>query len=200
MDERCRDRLTLGRASFASKSGMAKLLTCVKKEGLPETFDRSAQYRARKHVCQTETPYGKLVDTTPVAFRDGTDGRIAFRNPLAFLHYHCDKSSQYAEIVRKALERKPCSTASLWQLIIYQDGVDPSDGLAKNHSRKSDVSYWTFIELGMHALADEEVWGTVCVTRATQANKLEGKVGQLAEKVLEHFLDQSMMFNYLVYL
>ena len=63
--------MSLGRASFVSKSGIANLLNTVKKEGLPATYDRSAQFRARKQVCQTITPYGKLVVTIPVVFPDG---------------------------------------------------------------------------------------------------------------------------------
>ena len=65
-DERSLELMSLGRASFVSKSGIANLLNTVKKEVLPATYDRSAQFRARKQVCQTVTPYGKLVVTIPV--------------------------------------------------------------------------------------------------------------------------------------
>jgi hypothetical protein len=140
-DARSLDLMSLGRASFVSKSGIAKLLHTVEKEGLPATYDRSAQFRARKQVCQTSTPYGKLVVTIPVVFPDGTEGDIACQNPLAYLYYNCQKSPHYAEIVRQSLERHPCTPATPWELIIYQDGVDPSDGLSSNHSRKSCVWY-----------------------------------------------------------
>lgn len=39
---------SLGRASYASKSAIAGLLADIEKYGMPETYDRSAQYRARK--------------------------------------------------------------------------------------------------------------------------------------------------------
>jgi len=133
-DERSLELMSFGRASFVSKSGIANLLNTFKKEGLPATYDRSAQFRARKQVCQTMTPYGKLVVTIPVVFPDGKEGEIACQNPLAFLYYNCQKSSHYAEIVRESLERHPCGPATPWELIIYQDGVDPSDGLSSNHS------------------------------------------------------------------
>ena len=163
-----------------SKSGISQLLSEVKKNDLPEAFSRRSQYTARKYVCHTQTPYGKLVES------EAADG-IPFQNPLAFLHYHYHNSPHYAHILNTALQHFPCIPAKPWRLIIYQDGVDPSDGLAKNHSRKSCVFYWSFVEFGMHALAHEEVWGTVCVVRALDAKKLDGDIGQLFFKVLEQF-------------
>lgn len=186
-DERSFELMSLGRASFVSKSGIANLLKTIQGDGLPQTFDRSAQFRARKQVCQTSTPYGKLVDTMPVVLADGKDGVIAFQNPLAFLYYNCQKSPHFAEIVRDALERHPCGPTTPWTLILYQDGVDPSDGLSNNHSRKSCVWYWSFLEFGLRHLAYEEVWGTLCVMRSTGVNKLEGGVTQLFGALLSSF-------------
>ncbi len=187
VEAREKQLLSLGRASFVSKSGIAKLLAAVKEEGLPDTFDRSAQYRARKNLANSETPYGKIVSQVEVRNKDGTTQNIGFQNPLAFMAYHCQESPHYAEIVRMALEKKPCTPASPWNLIIYQDGVDPSDGLAKNHSRKSAVFYWSFAEFGLHALAHEEVWGCVTVMRSIEAAELDGSLGQLTARVLEQF-------------
>ena len=176
--------MSLGRASFVSKSGIANLLNTVKKEGLPATYDRSAQFRARKQVCQTITPYGKLVVTIPVVFPDGKESDIACQNPLAFLYYNCQKSAHYVEIVRESFEQHPCGPATPWELIIYQDGVDPSDGLSNNNSRKSCVWYWTFLQFGNLNLAHEEVWGTLCVMLDMSANKMEVALTKLFGKLL----------------
>ena len=61
-DERYQRLISLGKSSFVSQSGIAKLLSEVKKNDLPEAFNRKSQYRAREYVCQTQTPYGKLVE------------------------------------------------------------------------------------------------------------------------------------------
>ena len=181
IDERCHRLISLGKSSFVSKSGIEQLLSDVKKNDLPDAFSRRTQYRARKRVCQIQTPYGKLVESAEPA------DRIPFQNPLAFLYYHYHNSPHYAQIVNTALQHFPCTPAAPWRVIIYQDGVDPGDGLAVNHSRKSCVFYWSFVEFGMHALAHEEVWGTVCVVRTLDAKKLDGDIGQLFFKVLEQF-------------
>ena len=186
-DERCFQLMALGRASFVSKSGIAHLLSAMKTDGLPKTFDRSAQYRARKKVTATQTPYGKLVESMHVVFPDGKDVSIACQNPLAFLYYNCQKSADYAEVVREAIDRHPPTPATPWNLIMYQDGVDPSDGLSNNHSRKSCVWYWSFQEFGLRHLAKEEMWGTLCVMRATQATQMEGTITTLFHKLLSLF-------------
>ena len=175
-DDKAGELLSLGRSSYASKAAIASLCSYIRDHGVPDASDRRAQFRARKHMCQTATPYGNMVVELPVAFVDGRSAKLGFQNPLAFFHYHCRESAHYAKIVSGALRRSPCSPTSPWTIIMYQDGVDPSDGLAKNHSRKSVVFYWSFAEFGMHALAHEEVWGTICVMRSSQVRALHGEV------------------------
>ena len=189
-DERTIQLASLGRASFASRSAIAGLLKGVREDGLPDACSRRSQYRARKDTSHTSTPYGEIVVQVPVALEKGGSIDLGFQNPLAFFAYHCSESPHYARIVADALEKKPCTAASPWRIILYQDGVNPSDGLAKCHSRKSVVFYWAFAEFGLRALAHEEVWGTVTVTRLNQANKLEGRIAQLTTRVLELFFGQ----------
>jgi hypothetical protein len=124
--------ISLGRASYASHSGISKLLAHISEHGLPETFDSSAQYRARKEICrQTPCQYGPLVVDLEMPLEKGGHTTMSFQNPLAFFHYACAKSAHYSRIVSEALDNHPCTPASPWNLVIYQDGVDPSDGLAK---------------------------------------------------------------------
>ena len=129
----------LGRSSFVTKSGIEALLKAVKKDGLPEAFSRSSRYRARKEMCSTATPYGKLIVQKNLKLINGKFVRLAFQNPLAIFHYNCNHSANYAQIVREALARYPSTAATPWEIIFCQDGVNPSDGLAKNHSRKPSV-------------------------------------------------------------
>ena len=103
-------------------------------------------------------------------------------------------SADFAKLMQAGLRKYPCSPSSPWRLILYQDGVDPSDGLAKNHSRKSAVYYYSFVELGMQALAREEVWGVVTVARYSEYTKLAGRGASLFAAVLDSFLVKSIIF------
>ncbi len=78
--------VSLGRASYASHSAIDRLLKEVKQNGIPDTFDRSAQHRARLEVCNTLTPYGTLTTKVEGPLRKGGHQPITFQNPLAWFH------------------------------------------------------------------------------------------------------------------
>jgi hypothetical protein len=111
--------------------------------------------------------------------------KVAVQNPFAALYHAAACSPDFAALVRSTLAKhKPP-----WRIVLYQDGVDPSDGLAKHHSRKSTIFYWSFLEFGMDALAHEEAWFTALLTRTELASKLDGGVTQLASIVMQRFFD-----------
>jgi hypothetical protein len=181
----------LGHASYATASAIEKILKTIDFDGLPIAFSRRAQRRAVKSVCSTDTPYGKLLHDLPMdwtSMQRRQDGdSLTFQNPLAFMYYNCKKSAHYAEIVRRALDGYPCTPSTPWNLILYQDGVDASDGLAKNHHRKSAIFYWSFKEFGMRALAHEQVWGIIANVRVDECKAIDGGIARVFEKVLDDF-------------
>ncbi len=181
--------VSLGRASYASHSAIDRLLREVKQNGIPDTFDRSAQHRARLEVCNTLTPYGTLTSKVEGPLRKGGHQPITFQNPLAWFHYNCCHAESFSKIVEAALDRHPPTPSNPWRLILYEDGVDPSDGLSKNHSRKSGVFYWAFSEYGLAALACEQVWGCITVCRYTEHQSLLGGVSELFNLVLMQFFN-----------
>ena len=182
-------QMRLGKKSFVSQAGISSLCDAVERDGLPQACSRGTQQRARKTVCNTMTPYGRLVERERVVLTDGTEMTLAFQNPLAILHYLVEHSDDYCTVVTRALAKKPCSPASPWNLTLYQDGIDPSDGLAKHHTRKAAAFYWSFLEYGMQALSHEETWGTPTVARMNVINKLPGVHVQLTHLILKRFFD-----------
>ena len=191
--DRVFELVSLGRESYASKSAIAKLLAHIEKDGLPETHDRNAQYRARKEVCRKPAgEYGPMVVDVQCSLENKSEPqRFSVQNVFAWLQHACMHSPHFSKIVLDAMEKHPCSPSSPWKLILYQDGVDPSDGLAKNHSRKSAVYYWSFVELGMQALSKEEVWGVVTVARYSEYTQLAGKSASLFKIVLDQFFGET---------
>jgi hypothetical protein len=179
--------ISLRATSFASQSALNSILADVKSGGAPDSFSRASQYRARKDLCHTETPYGKLVTQRTLEVTRGKPITVAFLNPFAFIHYCCERSKNYSVIMLNALDRNPSSPSNPWHIVLYQDGVDPGDGLAKNKSRHEFVFYWSFLEFGMAVLCHEEVWGTATVMRTVMAKRLPGGVTELTHRVLEQF-------------
>lgn len=180
---------TLGKESFASKRAISKLCENLKDEGIPECTSRKALFNARKGLCATKTPYGLLVETVPAPTKRQPHLKIGLQNPLSMLFYAALMSPTYSTLLRATMEAKPCKPESPWSLILYQDGVDPSDGLAKNHSRKGHVFYWNILEFGMSALASEETWFTPCYVRADVIKEQGGGIPWLTQLILHRFFD-----------
>ena len=187
-EERYSDLASLGRESYVSKLGLTTLLRAVEQDGLPEAHSRSTQYRARKSICKKKTPYGQLVTPIDLVTSDGGTYSVGIQNPLAMLYHLASESTYFATLLRDTLAAHPSSPGSLWNLIFYQDGVDPSDGLSNNHSRKSNVFYWTFLEFGMHCLSHEECWFTISLVRSTSIANIEGQLSQLTLRIMQTFV------------
>ena len=194
-DERAAKLMSFGKSSHVSARGIKGLMEQIEEDGLPESFSRASQFRAKRNMCGTATPYGTLVKNVDVigTFRSGTSVpkqksfTIAFQNPFAFLHLACLQSQHYSMIMQKALDENPPSPSNPWTIILYSDGVDPTDTASKTHTRKFIIFYWTFMELGMAALAHEEVWGILTAVRESHAKALEGGITGLTSMCLDQF-------------
>ena len=72
-------------------------------------------------------------------------------------------------------------------IVLYQDGVDPGDGLVKDKARHSICFYWTFLEFGMINLCHEELWVAGMIARTRKAKSIHGGVGELTYILMEQF-------------
>ena len=81
--------------------------------------------------------------------------------------------------------------------MLYQDGVDPSDGLSINHSRSSNVFYWSFLQFGTNALAHEECWGTITMLRKPDATNIAngGGLAYILDRVVNRFFKDPHNFR-----
>ena len=174
----------LGKKHYASQSCIVHFCKEAANGTLPDVSNRTELYRSRKKVCDTVTPYGTLVNRTTI----GGNDPLAFQRPLPMLYETLRTSENYSSILRHRLSTNPSTAAEPWTILIYQDGVDPSDGLAKQHSRKTVVFYWSFLDLGPAALAHEQVWFTVTVARYNVVMEVPGEHATLTSMVLDQFV------------
>ena len=88
--------------------------------------------------------------------------------------YHAARTSlAVSNLIERTISRHEPSIADPWSIVLYQDGVDPSDGLSVDKSRKCNVWYWTFLEFGHDALAHEELWFTPTLIRSKSSEDLD---------------------------
>ena len=185
-----RSRLNaFGRESHISKRAIATLCGNIRQEGLPEATSRGSLYRARKGLVNVTTPYGKLVETFAAPTKKQPNNRIGIQNPLAMLVHCAFLSPTYAALLRATMEATPCEPDQPWSLILYQDGIDPSDALSKHHTRKSHVFYWTVKEFGMSVLHQEQCWFTPAIVRVDVLKEQPGGVPWLTQLILRQFFD-----------
>ena len=116
----------MSKSSYVSMSGLASVLASAKREGLPEAFSRTTQWRSRKEICQMVTPYGPLVEMSK-----GNE-QVAVINPHAIVYEACLESPEFSKLIRHSV-----SPGAVCNIVLYSDGVSPSDGLNKFDSRKS---------------------------------------------------------------
>ena len=149
-----------------------------------EHVSRATQYRARKKLVATLTPYGPLVEEKEVQLSDGNSLTLGISNPKAIMYYQARHCPNYGRVVRNALVRHPCTIDDPWNMILYEDGVNPSDGLSKHSTRKSAVYYWSVLEYGCAELGHEQLWACPTLCRSTAISKIDGQHSRVALEFL----------------
>ena len=139
-------------SSYVSQSALARILRVAEEDGIPAASSRATQYRARKATCETQTPYGKLIETVTI---DGAD--IPVCNPLPVLHHTCEISPSFRELLTMKLDQRRPTQDRPWRMCFYQDGISPASPLLQDDDRKVFAFYWSFVEFGEY-LSCEETW------------------------------------------
>ena len=188
--------INLRHQHYVSQRALSHVIDTVRSNPIDHA-SRSTQYRARKNLCATPTPYGPLVTEHKLPLLPLTDASppgelsLGISNAAAIMYWNCLHSPAYASVVLNAYERKPCTVAEPWSLILYEDEVDPSDGLSKNHSRKTAAFYWSILEYGAEELGNEQLWACPTLCRSTEVRRLEGGQARIACLFLEQIFNSA---------
>ena len=75
------------------------------------------------------------------------------------------------------------------KLAIYSDEVTPGRELLKYNDKKFWTLYWSFIDFGPAALANEDAWFTGLTVRSTTVKKLAGGLAQSVKVYLNMFFN-----------
>ena len=131
------------RGAYSSQSAVAHILSTAKQDGIPDAFSRSTQQRARTKVTNEPTPYGPCIFEEELAAV-----KIAFTSPCALLHRLYAECAEFRRVLRAAYSATPCSLQKPWSLVLYCDGVSPSDSTNMGiDGRDMQLVYGTFFEI-----------------------------------------------------
>ena len=177
------------RLPYVSQSALAAVLKIAERESLPSGSRRDIG-RSRDAVVEETTPYGPLHAKVPVPLLAAGDNfELEIQHPFAMLYYMCTKSADLSALVRSTYTQKVPTVADPWHLIIYSDEILPGNQLAYKNDRKMWGVYWSILEFGSAALADEEAWFEFCMCRRNIVKTMRGELSGLFAVILKTFFD-----------
>lgn len=137
---------------YVSQSALAAVLQAVAQD--PDVVDGSASRRdvrhARNEFAATQTPYGPVHQKLQLTTKSGGTMHLEIQHPIAMLHAACVASKSLSELVDAASACQP------WRLILYADEILPGNQLAYKSARKMWCVYWSVLDWGAAALANED--------------------------------------------
>ena len=168
-----------------SASALADTLKGVQEEGLPELHGRNHLREARDLVATEKTPFGPIIQEITVTTTTGARRKLPFALPSALLYVAVCTSVSLNALLNERMEAVPPSPENPWNMIIYSDGVTPGNVLSANQLRKFQALYFSFLELGAHALSREESWFPIMTEYQTVVNDLDASLSQIFAEVLK---------------
>ena len=194
--ERDRDRLNaLGRVTYVTHRGLASLLAQIKQQGIPEHTSRSAQSRALNNLVDTETPYGKILQTMSLRSRTGSTVDITVQAPLAMLSFCASERAPFARLLDTTLQRWPSSHETPWDLIIYADEVVPNNVLKHENFQRVQAIYLSFLQFGPAVLSNEQAWFVITTVRSNLVAKLDGGMSFVVHRLLRDYFFNDRSHN-----
>ena len=112
---------------------------------------------------------------------------IAVQNPLAMLWTCVRECGKFAMLIGQILQAANLPLT----IVLYLDGITPSDGLTKIDERKLTAVYWSFLEFGPSLLSIEEVWFCLTCTRLSVTNNLDGQISNLLAEIVSRYFCNS---------
>ena len=193
MSKQCKQiKLNERRRSWphVSAAALGAILKSCREEGVPEgNLDRN-ELRAARDLQNTEaTPYGPISSSMEVVDNTGNPLSIPIANPFALLWKSVTVAAPWAAFLEDRLRSTPPTAENLWSLILHTDGVTPGDPLTPMNKRKFQACYWSFLELGAHAVSREESWFTVMAELETVVAKVSAGLSQLLACIILLFFD-----------
>ena len=121
----------LHRGHHVSKSALVHILDSIKENGLPSAYSRRTQARAYDDIANVETTYGKVIQEISIPSAGGREITVGMQMPVPMLCACIQKCAGFREFFRSIYQDRPSSMAKKWRLIVYFDGITPTDGLSK---------------------------------------------------------------------
>ena len=173
---------------YISQRALADILAASRDGPLP-VVSRTQLQLSRDEAAMIMTPYGPLHQTIKVPHE--TPGVapliVEIQHPFAMFYHSCRVSKSLSDLVRRVAIAHPPSPLSPWHLILYSDEVTPGNAMAYKNLRRTQAVYWTALEWGCAAIADEEAWFEFTVVKSTTVKTMLGGMSGLTCAAIKTF-------------
>ncbi len=174
------------RRPHITANALAETLKAVEEEGLPELHNRNQLRESRDHIASETTPFGPIVQDINVEDTSGRMMSIPIASPFAMLWVMCMQSAAFAALMKQRLEVCPTSYEHPWNVILYSDEVTPGNPLKTANERKFQAVYFSFLELGPHALSSEQAWMPLMTEYSTVVNRVQGSLSHVFGAIVKY--------------
>ena len=171
-----------------SASALSGVILDIEKHGLPELHCKKHVQEAREITLRDHTAYGPLLQTTNVICKDDSTKPLLHVNFLTLLQAMFGQGGGMTNLIKRTLERHPCSADRPWGLIFYNDEVVPGNVLSADTSRKVQCVYVSFKQFGPVALSSEESWFAILACRSSSVSELHAGMSQVTAALLKAIL------------
>ena len=185
--------VAMHRGPHLTQSALAAVLKYVRDNGVPPAVSESSQRRARRKYAMVDTDYGPVVQQLHL---EGGAEDVYVLHPFALLQRTTKECAPFRELLLETLKAKPCSAVAPWGLIIYFDGISPTNALSLHiDERKIESFYWTFREFVDH-LSNDILWFVVSCAREVTVQELEAGMSELVYTVLRQLFFNDANHNF----
>ena len=153
---------------------------------LPDLLGRKAMRQGRDLQVNEVTPYGPVKVSLEVELLDGSKDTITVVNAFAQLWIASKRCEGFGKLLSECLAATPPSHDRPWKFILYSDEVVPGNVIGFHNRRKGWVMYYSFLELGVAVLSNEDAWFCIASARSDRVKQISGAMAQVFKVILKY--------------
>ena len=157
-----------------TQRALAHICDNIKKHGMVKATSRSSMQRNRHAFAERDTPFGKLIQVRRFKLKRGGCISLPLLHPAAMLWVCCEDCPEFKAFFSSVLHGQRL------KIVLYTDEVTPSRELLNYNHKKLWGLYWSFLDFGPIALANEDAWFSGLFLRShIVKNNIAGGMGQV---------------------
>ena len=177
-----------------SGSALSCILQEIEEQGMPTLKQRKHFQQARNYLLSKYNSYGPLLTSISLECVNGSTIQIPCANFLSLLDACYRDESSMIELLHQTANRHHPSAVTPWHLIAYNDEVVAGNPLGADTTRKMQLVYFSFAEIGPIQLSKEESWICCLAIRSSLIADVCGGVSQVMSALLKLVLHNPLCY------